>query len=199
MNTFVLKTDILGEQLGEDLFFQLCAEHRDLRFERNHKREILIMAPTGSETGRYNFRIYLPLGIWNEKHNLGVPFDSSTGFTLPNGAIRSPDFSWIPHDKWNNLSKTQQEKFAPICPDFVIELRSASDGLKPLQEKMEEYIHNGSRLGWLIDLRNQKVYVYEEQKDADSPCLTSIVEDFDTKLSGGTVLPDFEFDLKALK
>jgi Uma2 family endonuclease len=130
-----LKIDLTDEQ-----FFQLCQKNRDYRFERTASGELLIMLPTGSDSGRRNVKITTQLDTWNSKSNLGEVFDSSTGFTLPNGAERSPNASWVKIERWNALTLEQQEKFAPICPDFVVELRSFSDSLKDLQDKMQEYI-----------------------------------------------------------
>lgn len=144
--TLELKIDLTDEQ-----FFQLCHNNRDYRFERTAKGELLIMSPTGGETGNRDFEISVQLGIWNKQHNLGKGFDSSTGFTLPNGAVRSPGASWVKRERWDALTPEQQQKFAPLCPDFVVELRSPSDSLEKVREKMQEYINNGASLGWLIN------------------------------------------------
>jgi Uma2 family endonuclease len=124
--------------------------------------EITIMSPTGSETGRINFELNVDFGIWAREDGTGTCFDSSTGFILPNGAKRSPDLSWIKLEKWLAVPVGLRKKFAPICPDFVIEIRSESDSLKNLQAKMEEYIESGAALGWLIDVQDKKVYVYQQ-------------------------------------
>jgi Uma2 family endonuclease len=119
------------------------------------------MPPTGSERGNRNFNLAGQLYIWSEQDGTGICFDSSTGFKLSTGADRSPDVSWIKLERWNTLDREQQQKFAPICPDFVIELRSASDNLQPLKDKMEEYMREpGIQLGWLIDRKNRRVYIY---------------------------------------
>jgi Uma2 family endonuclease len=178
----------LSINLTDEQFWQLCQRNREYRFEANSQGDLIIMPPTGSDTGKRNFDIIVQLGIWNKKFKLGVAFDSSTGFTLPNGAKRSPDTSWIKLDRWNNLTKEEQEKFAPICPDFVIELRSKTDLLKPLQEKMQEYLNNGASLGWLIDRQNQKVEIYRVNKPVE--ILTS-----PSSLSGENILPNFTLDL----
>jgi Uma2 family endonuclease len=178
----------LSINLTDEQFWQLCQHNREYRFETNSQGDLIIMPPTGSDTGKRNFDIIVQLGIWNKKFKLGVAFDSSTGFTLPNGAKRSPDASWIKLDRWNNLTKEEQEKFAPICPDFLIELRSKTDLLKPLQEKMQEYLNNGASLGWLIDRQNQKVEIYRVNKAVE--ILTS-----PSSLSGENILPNFTLDL----
>ena len=150
--------------MTDEQFFEFCQMNRNLRIERNQYGEISIMPPTGSETGNRNFNVALQLGNWSEKDGTGICFDSSTGFKLSTGAERSPDASWMKLERWNLLSEEEQQGFAPICPDFVIELRSKSDTLKPLQEKMEEYMReSGIRLGWLIDRKNKRVYVYRPQ------------------------------------
>ncbi|MBW4564821.1 MAG: Uma2 family endonuclease [Mojavia pulchra JT2-VF2] len=184
--TLKLKIDLTDEQ-----FFHLCQKNRDYRFERTASGELLIMPPTGSDTGRRNVKITTQLDIWNSKSNLGEVFDSSTGFTLPNGAERSPDASWVRIEQWNALSSEQQEKFAPICPDFVVELRSASDSLKDLQEKMQEYIENGAQLGWLIDRKNKRVEIYRPGKDVE-------ILDNPVSLSGENVLPGFVLHLQQI-
>ncbi len=148
-------------QMTDDQFFDFCQINSDLRIERNKFREISIMPPTGSETGNRDARIIQQLMNWADEDETGIAFSSSTGFTLSTGAERSPDASWIRLERWNTLSLEQQQKFAPICPDFVIELRSPSDNLRLLQEKMEEYIREpGVKLGWLIDRKHKRVYIY---------------------------------------
>ncbi|MEH2083557.1 MAG: Uma2 family endonuclease [Nostoc sp.] len=184
--TLKLKIDLTDEQ-----FFQMCQKNSNYRFERTASGEILIMPPTGSDTGRRNVKITTQLDIWNSQSSLGEVFDSSTGFTLPNGAERSPDASWVKIERWNALTPEQQEKFAPICPDFVVELRSRTDSLKELQEKMQEYIENGTQLGWLIDWKNKRVEIYRAGKDVE-------VLDNPASLSGENVLPGFVLDLQQI-
>jgi Uma2 family endonuclease len=175
-------------QLTDEEFEQLCRSNPDLRLERSAKGELVAMSPTGSESGRYNAGLVTDLTLWNRQARLGVTFDSSTGFTLPNGAIRSPDASWIEQSRWDALSPEQKRKFAPICPDFAIELRSPSDELNPLQDKMQEYLDNGLRLGWLIDPINQVVEIYR---------LGQAVEILQkpATLTGEAVLPGFVLNL----
>ncbi|MEH2452326.1 Uma2 family endonuclease [Nostoc sp.] len=185
-STLKLKIDLTDEQ-----FFQMCQQNRDYRFERTGSGELLIMPPTGSDTGNRNFDMVVELGIWNKQTKLGKGFDSSTGFTLPNGAERSPDVSWVKIERWNALTPEQQEKFAPICPDFLVELRSRTDSLKELQEKMQEYIENGAQLGWLIDRKNKRVEIYCPSKDVE-------ILDNPTSLSGENVLPGFVLHLQQI-
>ncbi len=179
-------------QMTDEQFFEFCQINRDLRIERNKLGEISIMAPTGSETGNRNFNIALQLGIWAEQNGTGICFDSSTGFKLSTGAERSPDASWIKLERWNTLSSEQQQLFAPICPDFVVELCSSSDNLKPLQEKMVEYLQEpGIQLGWLIDRKHQKVYIYRpglEVESLDNPAT----------VSGEGVLPGFVLNMSKI-
>ncbi|ACK64182.1 protein of unknown function DUF820 [Rippkaea orientalis PCC 8801] len=178
-------------KLTDEEFYQICQDNRDLRFERNAKGDLFIMPPTGGETGERNSEINFQLRLWNKQYQLGQVFDSSTGFTLPNGAQRSPDASWIPLETWHNLTPKQRETFLPLCPDFVIELRSASDSLKSLQEKMKEYLENGTRLGWLINRKDRQVEIYRLGKEVE------ILENPQT-LSGEDVLPNFVLDLTSI-
>ncbi len=141
-------------------FFALCQANPDLQMERTANGEVLIMTPASSETGARNLSIGSQLWNWNEDSQLGIAFDSSAGFSLPNGADRSPDASWITNERWNALGTRAQQGFAPLCPDFVVELRSPSDKLETLRSKMQEYIANGARLGWLIDPKSRTVEVY---------------------------------------
>lgn len=141
-------------------FLEFCELNRDLRFERTAEGDLIIMPPTGGETGKINFRLNVYFGMWAEKDGTGISFDSSTGFILRNGARRSPDLAWIKRERWQALSQIEREEFVPLCPDFVIEIRSKSDSLIELQAKMREYIGNGVALGWLIDPGARQVYVY---------------------------------------
>ncbi|MGC1306023.1 MAG: Uma2 family endonuclease [Phormidesmis sp.] len=141
-------------------FYAFCGANPELRIERTAAGEVIVMPPAFSDTGNRNFEISVEVGIWARQDGTGKGFDSSAGFTLPNGATRSPDTAWIKLDRWNALSNQQKASFAPICPDFVIELRSASDTLSGLQEKMQEYIENGARLGLLIDRKQRMVHIY---------------------------------------
>jgi Uma2 family endonuclease len=177
--------------LTDEQFFEFCQINRDLQIERAATGEILVMPPTGSETGNRNARLIVQLGIWAERDGTGIYFDSSTGFTLPNGAKVSPDAAWVKLERWNALTPEQQKKFAPICPDFVVELRSASDNLPPLKTKMQEYIDNGTLLGFLIDRQNQQVYIYRPGVAVE--CL-----DHPATVSGDSVLPGFVLDLSKI-
>ena len=154
-------------QMTNEQFYEFCQANGDLRIERTANGEVIIMPPAFSDTGNRNFNIAAQLGYWTEQDGTGIGFDSSTGFTLPNGAMRSPDASWIELERWNALTDAQKASFAPICPSFVIELRSLSDRLIKLQDKMQEYIDNGASLGWLIDRQNRKVYIYRTNREVE--------------------------------
>lgn len=172
-------------QMTDEQFFEFCQVNRDLRIERNKFGELVIMPPTGSETGNREVNISGQLWVWSEQDGTGITFSSSTGFKLSTGAERSPDASWIKLERWNSLSPEQQRKFAPICPDFVVELKSPSDNLQTLKEKMEEYMNEpGIQLGWLIDRKQRKVYIYRPELPEE--CL-----DNPASLSGESVLPGF--------
>jgi Uma2 family endonuclease len=176
-------------QMTDEQFFEFCQVNRDLRIERNKLGELSIMTPTGSETGNRGGNIFGQLWVWSEQNGTGLTFDSSTGFTLSTGAKRSPDASWIKLARWNALSKAQQEGFAPICPDFVVELMSPSDSLSPLQEKMAEYMQEpGVQLGLLIDRQHRQVYIYRPGEAAE--CL-----DNPASVSCDPVLPSFVLNL----
>jgi Uma2 family endonuclease len=154
-------------QMSVTQFYEFCQANRDLRIERTATGEVIIMPPTFSDTGNRNGKAFQQLANWADQDGTGETFDSSTGFTLPNGATRSPDASWIKLERWNALTKEQKASFAPICPDFVIELRSSSDTLTSLQDKMQEYMANGALLGWLIDRKNRTVHVYRLDQQSE--------------------------------
>ncbi|MEM9009547.1 MAG: Uma2 family endonuclease [Cyanobacteria bacterium P01_F01_bin.86] len=147
-------------KMSDQQFYDFCRTNSELRIERNASGEIIVMPPAFADTGNRNGRVFGQLYVWSEADGTGEAFDSSSGFTLPNGAMRSPDAAWILSDRWQTLSPEQQASFAPIAPDFVMELRSSSDTLTSLQEKMEEYMANGVRLGLLIDRKHRQVYIY---------------------------------------
>jgi Uma2 family endonuclease len=186
-----MKLSVRGIKLTDEQFAQLCRENPELRLELTAKQELVIMPPTGSETGRRSGEVFYSLIAWAKKDGTGISFDSSTGFTLPNGAIRSPDASWVKREKWEALTKEQREEFAPLCPDFVIELRSRKDLLSDLREKLQEYIDNGARLGWLIDPLDKRVYVYRPDQPIE-------VLDNPISVSGSPVLPGFELPVQDL-
>jgi Uma2 family endonuclease len=179
------------KKLNDEDFFEFCRLNSELRIERTKEGDLIIMPPAFSKTGERNFALTVEFGIWTKSDSTGVGFDSSTGFTLPNGAMRSPDLSWIRVERWNELTDDEQNRFAPICPDFVVELRSESDRLNILKEKMAEYINNGAQLGWLIDPFEKNVYVYRQQSTVE--CLANP----DT-VSGEPLLPGFVLEMKEI-
>jgi len=150
--------------VSQEQFELLAIANRDLRLERSLTGELIIMPPTGGSTGRRNAKLVTYFVNWNDQTQLGEVFDSSTAFRLPNGSNKSPDVAWVSWERWQILTPEQQDSFPPLCPDFVVELRSKSDSLKNLQDKMEEYLENGLQLGWLIDIQNQTVEVYRPQQ-----------------------------------
>jgi Uma2 family endonuclease len=174
--------------MTDDEFFEFCQLNRDLRFERTAEGDIVIMAPTGALTGARNIRLAAQVSTWADRDGTGRAFDSSTGFILPNGATRSPDVAWVRRARLAGLTAEQKQKFLPLCPDFVIELRSPSETLSTLQEKMREYTANGTPLGWLIDPAERRVHVY--RADGTVEHLHDPAE-----LSGDPVLPGFVLDL----
>ncbi|HSM84017.1 MAG TPA: Uma2 family endonuclease [Nodosilinea sp.] len=178
-------------RVSDEQFLQFVQANPDLRLERAATGELTLMAPTGSESGSYNFELGIDLGNWNRQSKLGKAFDSSSGFRLPNGAIRSPDVAWVALERWNALPPDQRQGFAPLCPDFVVELRSPTDDLANLQAKMREYLDNGCKLGWLIDPQRRLVEIY---------CPGQAVESlpFSATLAGGSVLPGFALDLQSI-
>ena len=178
-------------KLSDDDFFDFCRENRDMRIEMDKNGNLEIMAPTGTETGVKNLNLTMELGNWSKKDGTGQAFDSSTGFRLPNGAIRSPDLSWMTLKKWNAIPKTKRKKFAPVCPDFVVELRSETDTLAKLQSKIEEYLENGASLGWLIDTGKRKVYVYRPNTEIE-------VLNNPKEVSGGELLKGFTLKMKEI-
>ena len=172
-------------------FEQLCRKHRKLRLELTSAGELIVMPPTGSQTGARNADLTYQLMAWSKKDNIGICFDCVAGFTLPNGAIRSPDASWIKRERWDCLTEQQKKSFAPICPDFVVELRSPSDSLTQLFLKMFEYLENGTSLGWLIDPFKRQVYVYRPNEEP-------VVLDNPETVSGDPLLPGFTLNLTEL-
>ncbi len=177
--------------MTDDQLFDFCQLNKDFRIERQANGEIVIMSPTGSETEQRNFDLIVQLGVWVKQDGTGVGFGSSGGFTLPNGAVRSPDAAWIKKTRWEAIPAELRKKFAPICPEFVVELPSESDSLKDLLLKMLEYINNGVLLAWLIDRKERKVYIYRPNRE---------VEELDnpSTLSGEDILSGFVLDLSSI-
>ncbi|NMF66428.1 Uma2 family endonuclease [Brasilonema octagenarum UFV-E1] len=178
-------------KVSEEQFVLLAAANRDVQLELTATGELIIMPPTGGNTGKRNIDIEGQLWFWNRQSKLGVAFNSSTAFRLPNGAERSPDAAWVTQARWDTLKPEEQDSFPPMSPDFAIELRSKSDNMEPLRKKMQEYIDNGLRLGWLIDTKNKKVEIYRANQSVE-------VLDNPTSLLGEDVLPGFVLDLQVV-
>lgn len=179
-----------GVNLDDEQLLKLSSLNQDLRLERSSQGDLIVMPPTGGNTGKRNVRIIFQLFAWSQQDAKGEVYDSSTGFRLSNGAVRSPDASWVSHQRLENLTESEQDRFLPLGPDFIIELRSPSDSLSVVQQKMQEYLANGSRLGWLIDPEEKRVYVYtpEGVEELDHP----------DSLSGEPVLAGFVLDLQEI-
>ncbi|MBO3458798.1 Uma2 family endonuclease [Aetokthonos hydrillicola Thurmond2011] len=178
----------LALKFTDDEFEQLVAVNQELRLELTSSGELVIMSPTGGETGNRNFDLLGQIWLWNSQKNLGKAFDSSTGFKLPNGAIRSPDASWIKQERWDKLTLQQRKKYLPLCPDFAVELVSETDDMEDTRAKMREYIDNGLRLGWLINPKDKQVEIYRCNREVE-------VLNSPTSLSGEDVLAGFVLDL----
>lgn len=190
MNTVTLNFKPVIE-LSDNQFYQLCRANPDVKFERNAQGEIIIMSPTGGETGNCNSEINADFVFWNRQTKLGKVFDSSTCFKLPNGANRSPDVSWIKQERWDSLTPEQKETFPPISPDFVLELMSPTDTLKETQEKMTEYMENQVKLGWLINRKTRRVEIYRQGEEVE-------VLQSPMTLSGEDILPGFILNLQLI-
>jgi Uma2 family endonuclease len=188
----VVKGEILS-RMWEEEFFHFCQENRDLRIERNSKLEIIVMSPTGSETGRIEMEVGRQLSNWNHTHQLGKVFGSSTGFRLPDQSVLSPDAAWVAAERWSALSPAERKGFAPLTPDFVVEVRSSTDSEHWLREKMLTYLRNGCRLAWLIDPEQERVATFHADGRVEE------FAGFDRMLQAGPVLPGFELDLALLR
>lgn len=180
------------EAMSDEMFYRFCRANPDLRMELNPKGEVEIMAGTGGKTGILENEITFQLTAWNRRAKLGKAFSPSTGFKLKSGSVRLADGAWMRLERWTALSKEEQEKFVP-APDFIVEVRSPSDELSALKEKMEEWLSSGVRLGWLIDPESETTYIYRQNGER------LIVKGFDKTLSGEDILPNFELNLNELK
>ncbi len=176
-------------KITQEQFEVLTQVNRDLQLEKTATGELIIMPPTEGNTGRKNLEIEGQLWLWNRQTGLGIVFNSSTGFYLPNTAIRSPDVAWVSQQKWQQLTPQQQDQFPPLCPDFVVELRPKTDRIEELQKKMQKYLDNGLRLGWLINPQQTQVEVYRQNQEVE-------VLDFPVSLSGEDILPGFVLDMR---
>ena len=190
MGTVVL--NLKGMGLTDEQFYRLSQSNQDWKLERNAKGELLIMSPLGGKSGKREADLITDVSLWNRQVKLGEVFSSSTIFRLPNGGDRSPDVAWVKQERWDALTEEEQEKFPSLCPDFVIELRSRTDSLQELQEKMQEYLGSGLRLGWLINPQGQQVEIYRQNQAVERLDLPTI-------LSGEAVLPGFSLPLSLFK
>lgn len=182
------------DKLTDDELFRICSANKNLRIERDELGQLIIMPPVGSFSSNKNFDLNGEFSLWvRANRDKGYGFDSSGGFVLPDRSMRSPDAAWIKKERWESLNVEQQKKFAPICPDFVIELRSESDSLSQLKNKMEKWISNGCALAWLIDPIEKKSYIYKPSEPVRE------IIGFDKNLSGENLLPGFELELKRLE
>ncbi|WP_330204207.1 Uma2 family endonuclease [Cyanobacterium sp. Dongsha4] len=186
MNTILNLNSITA--LNREQFYQLCINNPELQLERNSQGELIIMSPVGGESGEKEANLITDINNWNRQKKLGKVFSSSTIFSLPNGGDRSPDVAWVSLAKWEKLTEKEREGFPPICPDFVIELRSKTDRLKPLQEKMQEYLDSGLQLGWLINPQDKTVEIYSPNQSVE-------VLKMPINLSGENILPDLNINL----
>ncbi|WP_404785099.1 Uma2 family endonuclease [Altericista sp. CCNU0014] len=189
MTALTLNLDSIAH-LTHAQFRELCRDNRDVRLELTAEGELIVMPPTGWESGRRNANLTMDLGLWNRQVGLGIVFDSSTGFILPNGAVRSPDAAWVAKERITALNPNP-DGFLPLAPDFVIELQSASDRLKTVQHKMQEYIDNGVRLGFLLNPQDRIVEIYRPGREVE--VLLSPAE-----ILGEDVLPGFVLNLKGI-
>jgi Uma2 family endonuclease len=183
-----LTLNLQAMRLSDEQFYQICQNNRQLNFERTVKGELIIMSPVGGESGNREANLIIDLGLWNRQTHLGYTFSSSTIFKLPNGADRSPDAAWIEKERWEALTPEQRRKFPPIAPDFIIELRSATDSLEILRGKMQEYLDSGVKLGWLINPQQQQVEIYRQERERE-------IQNLPASLSGENVLPGFILSL----
>lgn len=190
MNTLTLplKVDLKHVYLSDEQFYQLCIHNPNLNIERSAEGVLIFMAPVGGDSGKREADFILDLGLWNRQTQLGEVFSSSTMFKLPGGGDRSPDAAWVEISRWQALTSEQRQKFPPIAPDFVIELRSRTDSLAMLQEKMQEYMDSGVKLGWLFNPQDQQVEIYRQRQEQE-------VRSLPTELSGEAVLPEFRLQV----
>ncbi len=177
--------------LTREEFAKICAANPEMKLERTAKGELIVMSPTGGETGSFNADLNGELYLWSRVSKTGKIFDSSTGFSLPKGSDRSPDAAWVSLAKWEALTPDQRQGFLPICPEFLIELLSPSDSWKQGQAKMEEYMDNGCLLAWLIDPKHKRVAIYRQGKPVE-------ILDKPKTLTGENVLPNFVLEIGAI-
>lgn len=182
---------VLESEMNDEQFFRFCVINRDLRIERSARGQVIIMAPLGGSSSSGEIKLSQIFGNWAERDGRGRVFGSTAGFTLPNGAMRSPDISWVRNERLEELTDEQWEKFLPLCPDFVLELRSPSDSMRTLREKMQEYMENGSELGWLLDPERKQLLIYRPG------AVPEMIEN-PGEISGEPVLRGFTLDVRQI-
>ncbi len=180
-------------RLSDDEFFELCQLNPELRLERTAQHDIMFRSPAGSDSSESSGESYGQLWLWNRQTRLGHVYESSAGFTLPDTSVRSPDAAWLSQVAWEKLTPEQRRRFPPVCPEFMLEVKSPSDRLADLQTKMEEYLANGMQLGFLLDVAAETAYVYRPGQALET------VQGYDQELSGEPVLPGFRLDLRPLR
>jgi Uma2 family endonuclease len=181
------------KEFTDDELYEFCAINKGLRIERDKNQNIIIMAPVGGKSGFFEKDVIFEVESWVRSTGRGYSFSSSTGFLLPSGAMRSPDACWVSEERWGQLTEEQKQKFPPVVPDFVVEIRSQTDALKGVQSKMEEWIENGVRLGWLLDMKHKQAFIYRANGSVEQ------VDGFNQILSGEGVMPEFKLDLTRLQ
>jgi Uma2 family endonuclease len=191
-NVVLLQSPALA-RLTDEEFYDLCRRNPTVRLERAADHNIIFMPPAGSESSRKSGEVYGQLWLWNREHQLGYVYESSAGFTLPDGSVRSPDAAWLSRAAFDQLTEAQRQRFPPVCPAFVVELRSPSDGLGLLRRKMEIYLANGVQLGFLLDPENETATIYRAGQDPEE------LVGFERQLSAEPVLPGFTLDLRPLR
>ena len=180
-------------RLTDEEFFDLCQHNPTLRLERTADHNIIAMPPAGSESSRHSGEAYGQLWLWNRQYQLGYAYDSSAGFTLPDGSVRSPDAAWLSRAAFEGLTEAQRQRFPPVCPAFVVEVRSPSDGLASLRRKMDDYLRNGVETAFLLDPETETAYVYRRGQASEE------LASFDRSLSAEPTLPGFALDLRPLR
>lgn len=192
MDSFVLRGSVTGS-MSDDEFLRFCQDNSDLRIERNSNLEIIIMSPVNSLSGFYSGEVYGQLRDWNRKSKKGIVFDSSAGFMLRDRSVLSPDASWVSRESWARLSEEEKNQFAPVCPGFIVEVRSKSDHLSDLKKKMKVWIRNGAESAWLIDPIDQAAFLFRKDGSEET------VKGFEKKLTGEGSIEGFVLDLSLLK
>lgn len=182
-----------SEHMTDDELYEFCMQNKGLRIERDKDQNIIIMSPVGGESGFFEKNFIFELELWVRQNKQGLTFSSSTGFLLPNGAMRSPDACWISEERWKEVPEDQKQKFLPLVPEFIVEIKSPGDSIKDLKVQMEDWIESGVRLAWLVDPNAKNVYVYRSKKAVEK------LNGFDQVLKAEEIMPGFEFDFRQLR